>query len=157
MNADQILHNNRFEVEQLFRRHRVLGPVNMETVRQAHNRHGENFMMKLLEIVTPRNQAAFTSLANPHENPFVADAFNYSAEQEKQQSGKFWQFWDNLLNKVDATGETIGEFKRDVSGVPTENDYLMYQAAAQRQRSNALFMAAGVVVLILVLILIFKK
>lgn len=156
MNANQILQSNRFEVEQLLRRYRVLGPANMETIRRAHNQYGENFMMKLLEIVTPRNEAAFTSLMTP-ENPFVADALEYSREQQPQKTGKFWQFWNNLLNTVDRTGETIGEFKRDVSGIPPETEFLAYQAQAQRARSNSIFMAAGAVVLILVLILIFKK
>jgi hypothetical protein len=151
-NIDTVLAQNRTEVKHLLRRYRVVGEPNISTIQKAHNKHGENFMIKLLEIIAPTsNFSAGIGLMTP-ENPFVQDAITYAQTQQTQQPGKFWSFWDNLLGKVANTGATINQFKQDVNA-PVEQP-LQQESNA---RSTLVFAAAGVLVLVVVLILIFRK
>jgi len=162
MNIEQVLDYYRPEVGFLLRKYRVIGDVNMDTIKKAHGQYGERFMMDLLEIITP-DDASFTNLFTL-ENPFVQ---NLIATQQQQvtkqdvasaQSGKFWSFWDNLLNGINKTGETIKDFKSDINQPPESQ---AYQTAAvpvvNADRNKTILIIAGVLVVSIVAILIFKK
>jgi hypothetical protein len=164
MGIEQVLQNNRAAVGMLLRNYRVVGPVNMDTIRRAHNRHGENFMLKLLEILVPDTDS-FSTIITPETSAVISQAINTNPstaaqleqiQAEAQTKGKFWSFWDNLLNRIGNTGETIGKFKEDTQSTVNRQEYLGYEIA-QRNRSQVIFALAGVLVFVILLILLFRK
>ena len=158
MNIEQVLDYYSPEIRFLLRKYRVIGAVNMETIQRAHSQYGERFMMELLEIITPED-SEFTSLFT-QENPFVAQSLQYQQNAPKDvqtaQSGKFWGFWENLLTKVDSTGETINQIKQNVSGSNNPGVQAQY-VPVNPDRSKTILVIAGVLILLIVSILLFKK
>lgn len=147
MNINQIINQNEFEVRSLLRRYRVLGDPSIETINRAHQQHGPEFMTKLLGIVTPQT-SNFTGIgATVLPGSFIN---TYATQQQKP---KFWSFWDNLLNRVDATGQTIGQFKTNAAGQPVQN----VQYVQQQQQQKTVLIIAAVLIVAIVAILIFKK
>lgn len=156
----QVLDNNYAEVKRLLRRRNVIGEVNPATIEKAFKKHGEKFMLELLEIITPED-SNFTGLFQP----LSTDAINYAQtgyqipelelENAVKTGGKFWSFWDNLLNRVDNTGKTIGQFKAD-----TNQKYLYNNQQAQfqaAQNNTRLIYAGAGFLVVVILLLIFKK
>lgn len=152
MNIENELYNHSFQVRELLRQHHVIGPVNIATINKAHALHGERFMMKLMKILVPDN---FTGLGSVVTAPATQQAFEYNQNLTEQNTGKFWKFWNNLLGATAATGQTIGNFRTDVSGMGNQQQY--YAQMADTRQKNIMFVGAGLLVLVLVIILLFKK
>lgn len=167
---NQILSERKPEVNRLLRKFHVVGPPTLDTIQKAHERHGERFMMKLLDIVVPETNS-FTGLIQPKEaqltsvldtktlatSPAVVAAME-EITAENQQPGKVWSFWENLLNGVTKTGETIADFKQNLGApVVKETAYSEEEAAAQAGKSKVMYFAAGGIVLFVILILIIYR
>jgi hypothetical protein len=164
MNFQQVLNDNYAEVKRLLRRRKVIGDVNPATIEKGFNRHGERFMLELLEIITP-DDSSFTGLISPQMASDAAGFMSYASqnpvsgyelEKEIEQKGKFWGFWDNLLNRVDSTGKAIGQLKYDAAGYNAQVQPPAYMQQAQSQK-NLLMIGGGLLAFILVLLIIFKK
>ena len=166
---NEILNENSSDVGRLLRRFHVVGKPSSETIEKAYNAHGDRFMMKLLEIVVPSTNS-FTGLIQPLEatvtapldtkplatSPEIAAAMEEAAAAN-QEPGKAWKFWENLLNGITKTGETIAGFKENLAATP-EPTYTPQQISQNENRSRTLYMIAGGIVIFLVLILlIFRK
>ena len=153
----QVLNDNYSGVKRLLRRRNVIGEVCPGTIEKAFHRHGEKFMLELLEIITP-DDSNFTGLFAP----LSPEAINYAGgntipelelENAVKAGGKFWSFWDNFLNRVDTTGKTIGQFKFDSSGL--NQPYQQYPLPQDNTR--LIYAGAGLLIVVVVLLLIFKK
>lgn len=159
---EQVLNDNYAEVKRLLRRRNVIGDVSPATIEKAFQKHGEKFMMELLEIITP-NDSNFSGLFLP----LSSEAINYAQgnsvvpelelEKAVKEGGKFWSFWDNLLNRVDNTGQTIGNFKINSSGFNQQPYNQAAQYPAQTFNPRLIYAAAGFLVVVVVLLLIFKN
>ena len=163
MSIEKTLENHDFEVRSLLRRYHILGAPNMDTIKVAHDQHGENFMMKLLEVLVPDTDS-FTELITPI-TPFVttskeldtktlATAIEPTTVEEK---GKVWSFWENLLNGISQTGATLGQFKESLNASPKTPVYTEQEAAAASTRSKTIYIVAGSLVAFIILILILRK
>ena len=149
MNINILLQQNAPAVGLLLRRYRVQGnPASIETINAAHRQHGAAFLTELMAILTPT--ASFTGIGGVIAPGGIAS----QVAPVTAGKNKFWNFWDNLLNRVDSTGKAIGQFKLDASG----NMVLIDEAAASQQRTQTMVLIiAGVIVLAIVAVLIFKK
>ncbi len=158
--VDELLQNNSARVGILLRKHRVPGPVNMETIKKAFDRKGEGFMMELMEILVP-DQSNFETLIQPKSAVLTTQTdtkklmpMNTPTTQPK---GGFWNFWDKLLNTVASTGDTIQEFKSDVATEPAQ----VYETAADEakaaSRSKTLYLVAAGIGFFILIILLFRK
>lgn len=163
-NIDQVLQENSSAVKRLLRRSHVVGEPNMESIKKGFEKHGENFMLKLLEIITP-DESSFTGLIEPRGAILVNPTLDTktlatpvkTASTTTADSGKFWGFWDKLLNGIDSTGKAIGGFKTDIAGSAAEPVYTPEQQAQQSSNSRMLYMVAGGFVFLILLILILRK
>jgi hypothetical protein len=161
---NEVLQSNRFAVSQLLRRYRVIGEPNMQTIERAFNRHGEAFMLKLLDIITP-DHASFTALIEPKQAIVTSSgtldtktlATSQASTGTTASTGKFWKFWDDLLTGISKTGETLGEFKANLETSPTDYELTDEEKAAQQNRTRMLFWVVGAIIVLMLLILIFKK
>lgn len=161
---NQVLQENSSAVKRLFRRNHIYGEPNMETVRQGFEKHGENFMLKLLEIITP-TEASFSDLIQPRSAILTTTPIDtktlatskVNTTAEPVETGKFWSFWDKLLNGIDSTGKAIGGLKTNISGSVAETPATPEQQAQQAANSRVLYMVAGGFVLLIILILILRK
>lgn len=151
---EELLKKHEKQISVLFRRRRINGPVNIETINQAYNRHGQSFMMELLQIITPNQTSNFTNLGQIVLPGGFVDTAVKSQAPAQPAKNKFWSFWDNLLNRVDSTGKVIGQFKYDAAGntIYQDNEYLR-----QQQTQKTVVIIAAVIVVALVALLIFKK
>ena len=152
MDINKILQQNAEAVKMLLRRYRVLGDPNIETINAAHRTHGAAFMAELMTILTP--SSSFTGLGGIIQPGGLVDSALQSQQQQNQQKGKFWIFWDNLLNRVDSTGKAIGQFKYDSAGNAIYQDASYIQ---QQQTQKMVLVIAGLIVVAIVAILIFKN
>lgn len=166
MDIQMLLNQNKTAVSHLLQRYKIAGGVNMESIKKGHDKYGENFMMRLLEIIVPDTNN-FSTLITPATGAFLQTGIqktlsaSQTAQLEEIQSqaatkGKFWIFWDNLLGRIGQTGATIGQFREDAAGTVNSEEYLSYQAQ-QRNQSRVIFAVAGVFVVLVVLLLIFRK
>jgi hypothetical protein len=158
----QVLQENSFAVKNLLRRYHVYGPLDMDTVQEAYKKHGSEFMMKLLAIITPQ-QSGFTSPLSQIPTlsgtvPTIVDTKTLAAatKAESVSTSNGWSFWDNLLNAVSKTGEAIGQFKIDSAGNAISESQQQPITATQFN-PKTLYIAAGILAFIIILILIFKK
>ena len=162
MNINNTLSQHDFKVRQLLRRYRVLGDPTIDTIKTAHDQHGETFMMKLLEIIVP-NTSNFTALIKP-VTPFVTTGESldtktlatYREPETPEEKGKVWTFWEKLLGTVAKTGDTIEGFKDNLAATQTPV-VVNQQPAVVSNRSKLIYAAAGALVLIIVLTLIIRK
>lgn len=159
MTIHNVLKENEFAVKSLLRRYRVLGPPTIETVKKAHDQHGAEFMTRLVAAITDTdNFSAPLTIMTP-ENPFVMQALQYAQEQnqqeQQQQPGKFWKFWYDLLGAVGSTAKTIGQAREDVQGSVNQQEFIQV-VERQKTRSTAIYVIAGLI-LIIVLVLLFTK
>lgn len=157
----QVLENNSFEVKQLLRRARIVGEPNMESIQRGFNKHGEPFMMKLLQIITP-TEASFTALIQPksavlNSGLSQTQLMPMQTATPTESTGKVWTFWEKLLNGIGATGETLGKFKSDVAGTQQQPEVTAQQAVITAQNSKMLYLVAGGFVALILLILIIRK
>jgi len=147
-----LLDNKSFEVEGLLRKHKIAGPLHIDTIKKAYDAKGEPFMMDLLAIITPTSN--YTTVLNndlmvPRTGQLVTSA------QPAAATGKGWTFFDNLLNLATKTGSTIGSVKNDVSG--QANADAMYLAQQNASNSNMLYIVAAGFIALIIIILILKK
>lgn len=168
-----LLDNKSFEVEGLLRKHKIAGPLHIDTIKKAYDAKGEPFMMELLAIITPtssflgigkgngflglgKSTAGFVydPLADPLSDETFEAASNTSAT-EAASTGKGWTFFDNLLNLATKTGSTIGSVKNDVSG--QANADALYLAQQNASNSNMLYIVAAGFIALIIIILILKK
>jgi hypothetical protein len=166
MEINQVLDQHNFEVKNLLRRYRVMGEPTIDTIKKAHDQHGETFMMRLLNIITPTSN--LTPLLTPI-SPFVTteqtlDTKTLSGSASTisaSQPGKVWTFWEKLLNGISSTGETIGGFKDSLTGSASasavSNSAAPGELVEPKTRSMLIYGAAGLLVVVVVLILIFRK
>ena len=148
-----LLDNKSFEVEGLLRKHKIAGPLHIDTIKKAYDAKGEPFMMDLLAIITPTSN--YTTVLNndlmvPRTGQLVT-----SAQPAQAATGKGWTFFDNLLNLATKTGSTIGSVKNDLSGQANAN--AMYLAQQNASNSNMLYIVAAGFIALIIIILILKK
>jgi len=162
-NIEQVLQENSFKIAHLLRRHHVYGTPNMETIKKAHDQHGEAFMLKLMEIIVPEN-SNFTELIKP-KTALLSSNINTTtlatsanpANAAPAANGKFWDFWQNLLNGVGATGQALGQFKTDVTGANATTPEVIQQQAAAANQARTLYIVAGAFVALVIIILLIRK
>lgn len=163
--ANQVLQAHAPQVKHLLRRYHVAGPVDMNTIEKGYNKHGETFMMKLLEVIVPDTNS-FTGLIQPLEanltpvldtKTLATSPEMAAAMVEAQQPGKVWSFWDNLLNGITKTGETIADFKTSLATNPqsTPGTYKAEQSGIATGKT--LYLVAGAIILFIVLTLLFFR
>lgn len=159
-NIQEVLNKNRFAVSELLRRYNVPGKVDMKTIERAYNSHGEPFMLKLLNIITP-DESSFSELIQPRTGLISSSTTQTALMPMKPAAtaseGKAWTFWDKLLNAVGNTGKTIGQFKTDIAKTAGEPDYTPEQIVTQENNKKTLYLVAGGLVAVILLILILKK
>lgn len=161
---NQVLQENSSAVKRLFRRNHIYGEPNIETVKQGFEKHGENFMLKLLEIITP-TEASFSDLIQPRSAILTTTPIDtktlavskVNATAEPAETGKFWSFWDKLLNGIDSTGKALGGFKTDIAGSAAEPTYTPEQQAQQAANTKLLYYVAAGFVFLILIILILRK
>jgi len=161
-NINAVLESRSFEVKQLLRRNRIIGPPNIDSIKRGFDKAGVPFMMKLLAIITP-TESSFTDLIQPRQAILTAAPINTqkltisSVPEPVEGKAKIWTFWDNLLNGINKTGETVNKFKTDISGTATDQAPTPEAAAAAAAKSKTLYLVAAGIVILIILILIFKK
>jgi hypothetical protein len=151
-------------VKRLLRRSHVVGQPNMESIQKGFDKHGEPFMLKLLNIITP-TEAAFTELIQPKSailSGAAIDTKTLSGVRTQDlaasnETGKFWSFWDKLLNGIGSTGEALGKFKNDIAADTANPEYTQQQAATIASNTKILYMVAAGFVALIILILILRK
>lgn len=151
MNIEDTLKYHDKAIRMLLKRYRIYGPVTMDKINEAHSKYGEDFMIKLLQIVTPEtsNFTALTGLAT------TAAVEATQLNSTTQTGGKFWSFMDKLLGTVDRTGYTISNFKSNIDGSNSAAAYDL-EVKAMRNR-NIMIGAVVLIVLVLTILLISKK
>lgn len=157
----QVLQANSFQVKQLLRRARIVGEPNMDSIQRGFNKHGETFMLKLLDIITP-TEAGFTALIQP-KSALLQSGINTTKlmPMAVQTDGRpspegrtIWTFWEKLLGGIGATGEAIGKFKTDIAApVQTAGG----PSPDTAKNTKLLYMAASGFVAMIILILILRK
>ena len=145
-----LLDNKSFEVEGLLRKHKIAGPLHIDTIKKAYDAKGEPFMMDLLAIITPTSN--YTTVLN---NDLMVPRKGQLVTTAQPATGKGWTFFDNLLNLATKTGETIGSVKNDVSGQAKTD--AMYLAQQNASNSNMLYVVAAGFIALIIIILILKK
>ena len=160
-NVDELLQKNSVRVGILLRKHRITGAVDMDTIKKAFERKGENFMIELMQILVP-DQSNFETLIQPKSAILAAPKLETKNlmpmnSTTTQPQGGFWSFWDKLLNTVATTGEAIQQFKTDVQTAPAS----AYETAAQEKQAashtKTLYLVAAGIVALIVIILIIRK
>jgi hypothetical protein len=167
-----ILDKNSFQVAGLLRRHKIAGPVTVATIQTAYDRKGEQFMMELLNIITPEKTSPFLGLFegkakakkaaeaaayDPLADPLSEETYNAAlAESQPKQTGKFWSFFDKMFSTTEKAGQVIGQFKTDSAGnqLPTAGQpgYVDPQAS-----NKMIYWVAGGFIALIIIILIVKK
>ncbi len=164
MDMENILNAYRVEIEGLLRRHKIAGPVTVETIRQAHDQKGAYFMMDLLKIITPESPYTTDLMAPRMAGPITAGLViptSYTeakaAEADAATTGKAWNFWDNLLNYVGKTAATIAQAKTAINSPGPVDPMAEVPAPAGTPRTNIVYLIAAGFVVLIVVILIFRK
>ncbi len=157
-----VLLQNSFPIRSLLRRYGILGEPTMDSIQKGFARHGDNFMMKVLQIITPQ-QSSYTNLLTPRSGLINSSQLDTTILQPMgataDTGSKTWNFWDKLLNGINATGEAIGKLKTNVAGnneAPVITPQATQQAAQDASQTKTLYMVAAAFVAIIILILIFK-
>jgi len=156
-----VLEQNSFAIKSLLRRSRILGDPNMESIQKGFEKHGEQFMMKVLQIITP-TQSSFTELITPKSAVLTSSPANNTlmpintTTPAAATTGKGWLFWNSLLAGINSTGEALGKFKTDLTGSTTV-PVSATQAAKDASNTKTLYMVAAAIVALIVIILIVKK
>jgi len=158
---EQVLQENEFQVKQLLRRSRVVGEVDMNSIQRGFEKHGEPFMLKLLEIITP-TEASFTDLIAPKQavlttTPIDTKTLMTSTTSNTATTGKVWTFWEKLLGAVGSTGQALGQFKNDLAAAPSQTETSPEQIATAASNSKLLYMVAAGFVVLIIIILILRK
>lgn len=170
MSIESKLQQYRPEIRVLLKKNNCyFGRVDMAAIQRAHKKHGESFMLKLLEIITP-DDSSFTNLAGIATIGAVQAQQNLTAAQQleaatdEKKGGKFWGFWENLFNTVDKAGQTVADFKADVYSDPNKQFYdgapvniQQQQLLQQKKTQNLIFAAGGALLLLVIVLLIIKK
>ncbi len=166
-----ILDKNSFEVAGLLRRHKIAGPVTVETIKTAYDRKGEQFMMELLNIITPEKTSPFLGLFEGKAKAKKAAEAAAAQEDDSWQpessdtsmtdpgaksTGKFWSFFDKVFTTTEKAGQVIGQFKTDSAGnqLPTAGQPGYVDPAAN---NKILYWVAGGFIALIIIILIVKK
>jgi hypothetical protein len=163
-NIDQVLQQNSFQVNQLLRRSRIIGEPTMESIQRGFEKHGEPFMMKLLQIITP-TESSFSDLIQPKtvilstgvSTTQLMPIKTATTATTTETTGKVWTFWEKLLGGIGATGEALGKFKNDLAAEPSKTETTPEQVAAAASNSKILYMVAAGFVALIILILILRK
>lgn len=156
-----ILDNHSIEVSGLLRKYKIPGDLSIDTIKKGYDRVGEEFMMELLQIITPNSKISnFTTLSDYENLGASFDSTLAPISENKPTTAETggWGFWDNLLNYATKTGTTIGTVKNDITGktaADTVNLALANQAAATN--NNILYFVAAGFILLIVIILIMRK
>lgn len=157
----QVLQQNSFQVRQLLRRSRIIGEPNMDSIQRGFEKHGESFILKLLQIITP-TESSFSSLIEPKSALLSSGVstttlmpMKTTAPAATAETGKVWTFWEKLLSGINATGETIGKLKTDINA-PTPEP-VEGQAAQTANNAKMLYYIAGAFAALIILILILRK
>lgn len=152
MEINTILSAKQWEVKNLLRRYKIVGPPTIETIQQAHTQKGDRFMIDLLKVISP--QSNFTNLGTIVYPGSMLSNNIQAAQNQTAPKSKFWAFWDNLLGRVASTGVAIGQFKAEINAPDQYTQAAMLQ---QQQRNRLIFGAAAILMVIIVLTLIFRK
>lgn len=166
---DILLNKNRREVNNLYRHYKVTGSNDLEKIRSGYENQGQNFMMKLLEIIVPKDH--FSNYTTTLLEPRMATPDLIGLQQSttvplsidtSTAKPKTWAFWDNFLGAVASTGKTIGGVMADInnpqSQATPEQQAQAYQLAAQEKKNtNTIYIAAGALLVIILVVLILKK
>lgn len=159
----QVLQQNSFQVRQLLRRSRIIGEPNMDSIQRGFEKHGESFMLKLLQIITP-TESSFSSLIEPKTAILSSGVstttlmpMKTTAPAATVETGKVWTFWEKLLSGINATGETIGKFKADATAAVPDATITPEQAAQTANNAKMLYYIAGGFAALIILILILRK
>lgn len=169
MDANQLLQTKSQKVKNLMRHYRVAGGADMATVEKGYKKHGERFMMKLLEILVPdENSFSYltatipsiqpTAIATSLDTKTLATSANLDkAIADTDSKGGFWGFWDKLLNTVAKTGQTVEDLKTNLAADPSINISTEEQAAASKSRTTLYLVGAVILVAVIVALFIFRK
>jgi hypothetical protein len=155
-----ILDTHSIEVQGLLRKHNIPGNMSIDAVKRGYDEKGEQFMMELLQIITPTS--SFLGLGSKSAPTFSYDPYadplsdEYATPDTTTATGKGWLFWDNLLNYANKTGETIGAVKKDISGTGDTQRGSAITLQQDASTNMLYYVAAGFVALIII-ILIFRK
>jgi len=161
MTIEQVLENNKFKLSALFRRYGMgAKPLTVDSIRAGYEKNGEPFMLKVLEILVPDN-SSFEGLIKPISATVSAPGSAIDTKvlmpMTPADKSKTWGFFEKLLNGVGSLGETIGQFKRDVTSDPAGIEYTATQEAAAKRQTNIIYMVAGGLLLLILIILLIRK
>jgi len=155
-NIDQILNSKSIEVQGLLRKHKITGPLTIDTIRKGYDRKGSPFMMSLMKIITPTS-----NFTEEWDDP-MGDALRATESEEAAQAtttvkaSAGWPFWDNVLSVITKTGSAIGSLKSDLAN-PAGSKTSMVTPVIDTQRTNIIYWIGGGLVILIVIILLFKK
>lgn len=169
----EILEDHSIEVSGLLRKHKIAGDLSIDTINKAYGIKGEQFMMELLQIITPTSN--FTSLAgaeswvyDPLADPLSDETYN-SYLNEGGASSAANSVISNSKNSSSITGSAGSIWNTLLGGVgsllnPQATQTSIANATAaqlalqQNANSNSMiYLIAGIFVLFIIIFLFFKK
>lgn len=173
-NFDKLTQKHRQSLDNLYRAYKLNGRTDIEKIKAGFDLYGENFVMKVLSIITPKDHVSHfeatleAKLPTPEivglQTPVytTTGAPASTTATPTATTGKGWAFWEKFLTAAGNTGKTIGGIISDVSNT-TANQTAEQQAQAmqlqQAEASNTrtLYVIAGVFLAVILLIFAFKK
>jgi len=162
-NLDNILEKNRFEVDNLFRIYKVRGENDLEKIHDGYQSQGDIFMVKLMGIITPKNENKFdpTALESKLPDPYVA-GLSTTIAADAAPVGKGWAAWNNFLTAFGNTAKTVGTAISDIKTPINQSSPEVIQqqnalAAQDASTTKYLYVGAAVFIAVILIILVTKK
>ena len=164
---------NRVALDNLYRAYKVNGRTDIDKIRAGFDKYGENFVMKVLSIITPKDHTSHfeavleAKLPTPEivglQTPqlYATSAAVVSpAATTTAATGKGWAFWEKLLTAAGQTGQTIGGIISDVKNPTVSAQQTAVTAQLQsteNTNTRTLYVIAGVFLAGILLIIALKK
>ncbi len=144
------------QAKQVFRRFRIL-PGGMAGVRLGYEKYGTPFMVALLKAISPPTSVLNGNFGDDEIGPPLPDNWDSIGESTiPSSSGVGWDWFQKALTIIGETGQTIGQFKDNISGVKPATDTAAPTPAAASQSNTILYIVGGVL-LLGIIFFIFKK
>lgn len=169
-NFDKSVAEHRSELDNLYRSYKLNGLTDIEKIHNGFDLYGEQFILKVLAIITPKSHVEHFETVLESKLPTVDVAGLQTSTYTTQQlasaatanTSKGWTFWEKFLTAATDTGKAVGSILGNIKNPQSELTAEQKQQAMQLQATEAsnskmLYILGAAFLAVILIILVVKK